>query len=294
MSQNNYNRSVLRCASDLFNTAVFRKAVREKNCDLFTVRAKRLLELCPDLEIKSTADIIRSAYKILRDSYRIEYFYKNTILNELLTDKQFLQDSVVVFNEFKIHKSIADVVYINGKNRVYEIKTELDTPERLANQISDYKKMFSEVSIVTHVTLFEKYSQLVEDDSIGIYVLNEGLKIENMRKANADNSKLNLEVMLKTLKKHELSSLVSNISGINLQIPNMSFFDTCLNILGNFDILNVQKHVFERLKLREIKERQMLLNNETLNELKYVCLSLSLSRDEYRALYYFLNTVPLK
>ncbi|GAB2526427.1 sce7726 family protein [Spirosoma aerophilum] len=253
-----------------------------------------MLASCPDSKVKSTADIIKYAYQILRDSYRIEYFYKNTILNELLTDKRFVQDSLVIFNEFKIHKSIADVVYINGKNRVYEIKTELDSPERLANQISDYKKMFSEVNIVTHITLFEKYSQIVKDDSVGIYVLQENLKIENIKKANSDNNKLDLEVILKTLKKSELLSLIINISGIELKIPNMSFFDTCLDILHDYNILDVQKAVFDCLKLRGIKERQMLLNSETPKELKYVCLSLGFSKDEYKTLYDFLNTPSSK
>ena len=37
---------------------------------------------------------------------------------------------------------------INGKAVVYEIKTELDTFERLATQIDDYYKAFDHVCVV--------------------------------------------------------------------------------------------------------------------------------------------------
>ncbi len=289
-----YKTSAYRCASDLFATTVFRKVVRENDTELFNVRALRLLEACPDLNAYCTGDIICKAYSILSDCYRVEYFYKNTILNELLTKKQFTQDSVVVFNEFKINKSIADVVYINGKNRAYEIKTELDSPERLHNQIADYKKMFSEINIVTHISLYEKYKQLLNDHTIGIYVLDEGLKIQIKRQATADNTKLDLEVMLKTLRKKEIISLVYDLTNVNIQTSNILFFDECLSILEVCEIFEVQLRVFYYLKKRGINEKDMLLDVKTMKELKYLCLSMGFVKRDYETLYSFLNLPILK
>ncbi len=258
------------------------------------MRAYRLLEACPDINPQCTADLICKAYSILSEGYRVEYFYKNTILNELLTKQRFLQDSIVVFNEFKINKSIADVVYINGKNRAYEIKTELDNPERLHNQIADYKKMFSEINIVTHVSLYEKYKQILNDDSIGIYILDESLKIQIRRQATADNTKLDLEVMLKTLRKKEIICLVYDLAKIHVQTSNIIFFEECLSILEECDIIKVQLRVFYYLKKRGINEKDMLLDVKTMNELKYLCLSLGFAKRDYEILYNFLGLPILK
>lgn len=290
--KSDYSTSTLRYASDLFNTTVFKRVVRDGDTDLFNIRAIRLLNSCPYFKAKYTVDLIQKAYSIISDKYRIEYFYKNTILNSLLTQSQFVQDSVVVFNEFKINKSIADVVYINGTNRAYEIKTELDTPERMVGQIADYKKMFSEINIVTHESLYSRYNNILDNDEIGIYVLDEQLKIVNKKMALIDNSKLDVEVMLKTLRKKEIISLIYDITSIHIQISNMYFFDECLLLLKDYDILEVQKLVFKYLKQRGIREKDMLLNPETINELKYICLSLSFSKKEYETLYSFL-TLPI-
>lgn len=290
--KNDYNASTLRYASDLFNATVFKKVVREDDADLFNTRAIRLLNSCSYFEAGCTSDLIREAYSIISDKYRVEYFYKNTILNLLLTQSQFVQDSVVVFNEFKINKSIADVVYINGTNRAYEIKTELDTPERLLGQIADYKKMFSEINIVTHNSLYKRYSSILGENEIGIYVLDEELNLINKKIALIDNTKLDVEVMLKTLRKKEITSLVHDITATYVQVSNMSFFDECLSLLKDYDILEIQKSVFKYLKQRGIKEKDMLVNPETISELKYICLSLSFSKKEYEVLYNFL-TLPI-
>lgn len=57
--------------------------------------------------------------------YRNEYFYKNTIFNQLLVQKHDLYNTAAL-TELPIADSKADFVMINGKGVVYEIKTDLD------------------------------------------------------------------------------------------------------------------------------------------------------------------------
>jgi hypothetical protein len=282
--------SACRCASDILSVATFKKVVKEGNYDFFKRHVDRLLEYKSDIKGSTAKDIVREAYQLLCLNYRVEYFYKNTILNTLLSDSRFAKDSVVVFNEFKVNKSIADVVFINGRNRVYEIKTELDSPERLYSQLSDYKKVFSEVTIVTHWSLFDKYSKLVIDEAIGLLVLDKNFKLVEKKAAQIDTSKLEVEVMLKCLRKNEICSIVKQLTGTLPSVSNMAFFDECLTTLSQYDIKIIQKRVFTSLKSRGIKEKSLLLSSETLEELKYICLTLDFTVDEYRQLYNFLKS----
>ncbi|MBU5889902.1 sce7726 family protein, partial [Vibrio cholerae O1] len=77
---------------------------------------------------------------------RNEYFYKNTLLNKLLLGKHSLNTTTAI-TEIPINKSKADFILINGKAVVYEIKTGLDSFERLESQIEDYFKAFVNVYV---------------------------------------------------------------------------------------------------------------------------------------------------
>ena len=78
--------------------------------------------------------VISDIYHYVGKSYRNEYFYKNTLLNKLIINVHRV-NTTTALTEVPIAKSKADFIMINGKAVVYEIKTELDSFDRLENQI---------------------------------------------------------------------------------------------------------------------------------------------------------------
>ena len=98
---------------------------------------------------KNNRELISEIYCELKNNYRNEYFYKNTLLNKLLLGVHSV-NTTTALTEVAIAKSKADFVLINGKAVVYEIKTELDNLERLSSQIDDYYKAFDHVAVVTY------------------------------------------------------------------------------------------------------------------------------------------------
>ena len=78
---------------------------------------------------KKNRQLISEIYCELKNNYRNEYFYKNTLLNKLLLGVHSI-NTTTALTEVPIAKSKADFVLINGKAVVYEIKTELDNLER--------------------------------------------------------------------------------------------------------------------------------------------------------------------
>ena len=116
----------------------------------------------------SNGEIISKIYKYMSRNYRNEYFYQNTMLNKLLLGRHSL-NTTTALTQIPIGKSKADFVMINGKAVVYEIKTELDSFERLDNQLNDYFKAFDHVCVVTCESNYEKLNKILEGRSVGIY-----------------------------------------------------------------------------------------------------------------------------
>ena len=76
-------------------------------------------------ENMTIGNAISEIYHFMDCQYRNEYFYKNTILNQLLIKKHDLYNTAAL-TELPIGDSKADFIMINGRGVVYEIKTDLD------------------------------------------------------------------------------------------------------------------------------------------------------------------------
>lgn len=289
--QKTYNNNTYRIASEILSNTTFRKVVKESNYSYFTYKINQYSDLFPAFDGKSNAYIIAEIYKLLTDNYRNEYVYKNTILNSLIHDNKLTKKASVVLNEFKIGKSIADLVFINGENRIFEIKTELDSPERLKTQILDYQRVFSEIYIVTHWTLRDKYLSILEDSypNVGLYELKKNLKIKRVKIANTCNNFLDSATLFKLLRKEEYCSLLKEHFGRLPNVPNTLFFRECINLASLIDVQEFQKLVFKELKKRRLKELERFIDTKSFMEIKHICLCLDFSTSEYNILQNFLD-----
>lgn len=140
----------------------------------------------------------------MRNNYRNEYFYKNTLLNKLLLGVHSV-NTTTALTEISIAKSKADFVLINGKAVVYEIKTELDNLERLSSQIDDYYKAFDHVAVVTYEKNLQQLWKVLDsiERPVGIYVLRKNGKLGTVRKPQKYANGLEKEAIFKLLRKSE-------------------------------------------------------------------------------------------
>lgn len=102
------------------------------------------------LSSKSYKSVITDLYQELQYTHRNEYFYKNELLNSLLIQNRKIS-SCSALTELPVANSKTDMIFVdeNDVGIVYEIKTELDTLNRLENQIQDYYKAFPYIYAVT-------------------------------------------------------------------------------------------------------------------------------------------------
>lgn len=151
----------------LFTQNFVSDIINNNNNPIWTTIVRRFVD---DPYDKDNGSIISEIYKFMSKSYRNEYFYQNTLLNKLLLGKHSV-NTTTALTQVPVGKSKADFILINGKAVVYEIKTELDTFDRLNSQLNDYFKAFNHICVVIPEEYYEKAVSILRDSPVGIYAL---------------------------------------------------------------------------------------------------------------------------
>ncbi|SEJ72993.1 hypothetical protein SAMN05216327_117126 [Dyadobacter sp. SG02] len=274
----------LHALSKILSNAGIQRIMLDENFRSSGNQIKRLLKKSGvSLDQKCTlGEMIEYAHAHLLKNYRHEYLYKAALLNDYILKNHSLVDSILL-NEFRVGQSKADAVLVNGTNKVFEIKTELDNPGRLASQINDYYKAFSEVFLIVHHTHYEKYLSLI-DEGVGLMLFNDN-SIEIARPAVPDNSNLDTITMMKALRKNEFLVVVKALSG---ELPNVKpilLFKSCLEILRQFAPDEVQAEFLSVIKGRiNLFVSDVVTSAKLPESLKLSLYYSNINRNEYISL----------
>lgn len=237
---------------------------------------------------KNNRELISEIYCELKNNYRNEYFYKNTLLNKLLLGVHSV-NTTTALTEIAIAKSKADFVLINGKAVVYEIKTELDNLERLNSQIADYYKAFDHVAVVTYERNLQQLKKVLDnvDKPVGIYVLRKNGKLGTIRKPQRHTGDLDKEIIFKLLRKSEYKNIIAQQYGYLPEVTQFKYYSTCKKMF-----LQIPIEESYLLVLRTLKKRMQLEKEEFVKipyELKFLVYFMELSCDDYQKLENFLE-----
>lgn len=238
-----------------------------------------------DKDITSVGELLSYAYSEMKKYYRNEYVYKNTIITDLIKKHRF--STSVIFNEFRVGRSIADLVFLNGTDRVFEIKTEFDNDTRLKSQILDYQKAFSRVFVVIPELYQDKYFEELSP-TIGIIVMTKRGAIKTIRDAIEDKSHLDSEVMMKCLRKQEFTEIIRRFYPIP-DVPSIRYFKDCLSLFNQIPMDNLHPLFIKVLKMRK-QGRMSYLRNDVPNYLKYLLINLDFDEFHYNKLNSYLET----
>ena len=147
--------------------------------------------------------------QISGDSKPIEYIYKNEYASQLLNNHP---ENLCIQFEYPVGDSWADILVITDQGiQVVEIKTKRDTPNRLATQINDYKKLTPNVSLMVDTHDVDKYSDICTQNNIGLLALAvEDKKFSNMREGSLDDySLLEHGVLIDLLRDKEQQQVIT-------------------------------------------------------------------------------------
>lgn len=281
----------LRGVSRLINHAAFKKLSAETNLSSYIRQLKKHVHfetIKDNQKPKTLHGLIDYGYNLLAQNYRSEYVYKSTLLNDFILTNYSLDDTIIL-NEFRINDSIADVVLVNGTNKVFEIKTELDTLERFKSQVIDYYKAFSEVYLVTHFSVYEKYLKLI-DKRVGVIIYTENNTLQEIREAEKVVEYLDIPTMMASLRKPEYLALVRTLVGFVPEATPVFLYQECLSILLQFTPKEVQYAYHKILKKRISEAKNIDINEKVFsNSLNYSYYNQKINKKSYITLQNNLN-----
>jgi hypothetical protein len=164
-------------------------------------------------------------YNLLFKNYRNEYVYKNVIANKILLNKHSLNTSQML-TEFRVGRSKADVVLLNGATTVYEIKSQYDSFARLEKQIQAYFEIFDYINVITSPSQSKKLDSILPDKA-GILVLTNRNTISTIREPKSNKENINQDILFDSLRKAEYIRIIKEYYGTAPDVPNTQIYREC-------------------------------------------------------------------
>ena len=277
----------MRSYSSAFSRALFTEIIKYGDCSRLDAihdryDGKRKKE-------KTYFSYLKYLYRQISINYRCEYVYKNELIELLI--KKYAHSNTVIFNEFRMQKSIVDLAMFNGNSRAFEIKTEYDTTRRLIGQLVDYTRVFQLCYVVIPANMLETYEKDIPP-YIGLVLMRESggvLELDEARPA-VENKNIDAGMMMKCLRTKEYENMVIEEFGKLPDVPYYEMYEACEEKL--YDMPPDKLHQYF---LKEIEKRKnnMCLLKKAPRELRQMYLQLGLSKGQIDILQTYLNN-PIK
>ncbi|PCD85416.1 sce7726 family protein [Vibrio mediterranei] len=240
-------------ASKLFNSSKL-SALADGDLSFVKKVAQEFLDLqsCQFNVLKT----YETAYQRLSKEYRAEYYFKNTIANKVLLGRHSL-NTAAMLSEFRVGRSKADCVVVNGKSTCYEIKSEFDNLNRLEEQLKDYLRLFDEVYVVCS----GKHLGLVLDEideRVGVIELTRRNSLSTKREAVQRTHNIDVELMIKSLRKDEYCLLVDKVGEVVPNVPNSRLMSSCLEVLKSVDPSIIATCFIDVLKEKRFNDANLI------------------------------------
>lgn len=194
------------------------------------------------------SDLFEFAYERLLKNYRSEYIYKNAIANNILLGKHNLNTSFML-QEFRIGSCKADTLVLNGTSNIYEIKSELDSLDRLQKQVDTYLQAFDMVHVITFPGQAEKIKQHVPK-CVGLMELGKKNNISTIREAKSGKKKIINAVLFESLRAVEYQAIIKQHYGFVPDVPNTRKFQACKELF-----VKIKPEIAHDLAVLELKKR---------------------------------------
>ena len=271
--------------SDIFNRKFFYEILNDSN------NAERFIkenfkELC---KVDVTyGKLYEDAYNILKNEYRCEYVYKNAIIQKKFLGTNSL-NSAVVFEELVIDNCKADLVIINSKSTVYEIKTELDSLKRLNRQLDTYMNVFEYTYVVTYEKNINSVLKVIPEN-VGVIILTEKYTLKTIKKAKSNLNNIKSSNMFDMLRKKEYLNIIQKVYKKIPDVPNTKIYSVSKQLFERIPSERAHKMMINELKKRKLKDYQKEFLNEVPLSLKVIGVENKITKIECDKIKKFLST----
>tara|TARA_R110002074_G_scaffold228259_2_gene399945 strand:+ start:151267 stop:152172 length:906 start_codon:yes stop_codon:yes gene_type:complete len=253
-------------------------------------RSELLARLLKELQISKNGDydeplrtVFDKALALLRKKdYRHEYTYKSALTHKLLLGVHSLKTAAMI-TEFRVGSSKADVVILNGTSTVYEIKSERDNLDKLKRQITDYRKVFAKVNVITGENHLSDVMKFVQDD-VGVLLLSKRGQISTIKEAQDLPERLSPEVIFESIQTKEASMVLKSLAIQTPKVPNTLLHETLKNEFIKLDPVDIHSAMLKVLKKTRSSQPLELLLNSLPKSLSTVVLSSKIRKKDHHRL----------
>ncbi len=187
-------------------------------------------------------------YDFLRRKYRCEYVYKNALANKILLGRHSL-NTATLLTEFGVGSSKADVVIVNGTSSAYEIKSELDSLDRLNRQLDSYRRVFDKVFVVTHRSQLGGVERGVWR-AAGILLLTDRYTFKTVREARPNAGDVSPLSIFNCLRRDEYCQIVGREFGYVPAEHNPRTYAECKRLFASLEPAVAHRRMVEALRRR--------------------------------------------
>lgn|SRR5690554_3637247 len=228
---------------------------------------------------------LKHLYKILENHYPNEYIFKNSFLNEWLI-KELGKSNSNIFNEFRVGNAVADLVMFNGHSKVFEIKSELDTDNRLELQLENYHLVFNQIFIIVPESKLDTYLKYNENVGLITYSNLRTNKFALIRDA-ATNLDIDPGTIMNILRTTEYKSLVKSFYGSLPKMTSFSQYEICKKLVQEIPTEQLNDLFIQLMKRRVFKPEVSGRNYKELNQIN---LSLRLNKKQKEKMIFNLKS----
>jgi len=231
----------------------------------------------------TVAEFYDAIFNRLVQEYRHEYIYKNAIAEKILLGKHSL-NTAMMLTEFRADNCKADAVVLNGTSHVYEIKSEMDSFERIDRQIAAYKKIFDYITVITTEKLYETICNRVSPE-IGVMVLAENdyrFRVSNCRREAKSNRKnVDPSVIFKSLHRKEYTKIIKEVLGVSFDgIPNTKIHSVAMDYFVEIKPEVAHQKMVDVLQHRKQAKHISDFICDVPRSLKAASISMRLTKDQ--------------
>jgi hypothetical protein len=231
----------------LFSQPSIRRLV-EPGAAAAILRTIRLSEIDLGDDRLPLGAILDRVYEILIQFYRCEYVYKNEIASKILLGRHS-PTTAALMTELQAQGAKADLVLFNGTSNAYEIKTELDSLDRLPTQLPAYQSAFEKVWVVTHPSLATKVLSYLPA-GVGLIAFTDNRTLSTLVEADIDHERLSHLSMFNILRRAEYLSIISKHYGHIPDVPNTRIYSACRPLFETLPVEVAHRDFVAALKTR--------------------------------------------
>lgn len=265
-----------------FSSTVLKELARKGHSEIASRMALHyslIEDFGPSMKLRDFYDAI--FHKLARE-YRHEYIYKNAIAEKILLGRHNLKTAFML-TEFRADNCKADALVLNGTSHVYEIKSEMDSFERLDRQLAAYQKMFDCITVITTEHLYNAVYDRIPKE-IGILVLandNYQFRKTPYRKATSNLKNVDPIIIFNSLQRHEYIRIIKEEFGISLaNFPNTKVYSQAKEYFKKLTPETAHSAMVKMLKCR--RDSMGIANFVPYypNSLKVASLSIRLAKND--------------